>query len=119
MQNCDDYTCLGKQFKCAGNGTVSGFCISADKKCNHHVDCPNGEDEVNCPPKVCPKNQFKCSNDKCIPSVWVCDGDNDCGDNTGQFSLTREPAQTTATLPLQSARMFRKVESITFVSKTH
>ncbi len=83
LQNCDEYTCLGKQFKCKGNSTISGFCISADKKCNHQVDCPGGEDEVNCPPKVCPKNQYKCNNDKCIPSVWVCDGDNDCGDNTG------------------------------------
>ena len=85
FQNCDEYTCLGKQFKCKGNSTISGFCISADKKCNHQVDCPGGEDEVNCPPKVCPKNQYKCSNDKCIPSVWVCDGDNDCGDNTGIY----------------------------------
>jgi low-density lipoprotein receptor-related protein 1 (alpha-2-macroglobulin receptor) len=85
FQNCDDYTCLGKQFKCKGNATVSGFCLPADKKCNHHQDCPGGEDEIDCPPKVCPKNQYKCNNDKCIPSVWVCDGDNDCGDNTGLF----------------------------------
>jgi hypothetical protein len=59
------------------------------QKCNHHLDCPGGEDEVDCPPKVCPKNQFKCNNDKCIPSVWVCDGDNDCGDNTGKVEFAR------------------------------
>ena len=60
-----------------------GFCIPLDKRCNHKADCPGGEDELECPPKKCPENHFKCSNDKCVPNVWVCDGDNDCGDGSG------------------------------------
>ena len=82
---CDDYSCLAKQFKCSGNGTVSGFCIPIERRCNRHADCPNGEDEDGCPPKSCPANHFKCNNGKCIPNVWVCDSANDCGDNTGRL----------------------------------
>ena len=48
------------------------------------MDCPGGEDERDCPPKKCPENHFKCSNDKCVPNVWVCDGDNDCGDGSDE-----------------------------------
>lgn len=40
---------------------------------------------MNCPDKKCPINQFKCQNNNCIPNVWVCDGDNDCGDNTDEM----------------------------------
>ena len=48
------------------------------------MDCPGGEDERDCPPKKCPENHFKCANDKCVPNVWVCDGDNDCGDGSDE-----------------------------------
>ena len=85
--------CLPEQFKCSAgiieneNGTLSqGFCIPMEKRCNKKRDCPNGEDEDECPPTKCPEDHFKCANDKCIPSVWECDGDNDCGDNTGTQS---------------------------------
>ena len=83
--NCNDYDCYGKQFKCPGNETTPGFCLPDERKCNGHPDCPGGEDEFNCPPRECPVNQFKCQNDNCVPNVWVCDGDNDCGDNTDEM----------------------------------
>ena len=54
-------------------------------RCNYSPDCPNGEDELECPQKECPANHYMCKNDNCIPNVWVCDGDNDCGDNTDEL----------------------------------
>ena len=85
--NCDSYTCLPSQFKCRGNGTVADRCIDAAQRCDEHADCPLGEDELHCPPLTCPSNQHQCHGDltghashKCIPAVWVCDGDHDCPD---------------------------------------
>ena len=35
-------------------------------------------------PKTCLPNQFLCQNGKCIPAVWECDHDDDCGDNSDE-----------------------------------
>ena len=32
----------------------------------------------------CHANQFKCDNHRCIPLVWRCDNDNDCGDKSDE-----------------------------------
>uniref|UniRef100_A0A0K2T8A8 EGF-like domain-containing protein n=1 Tax=Lepeophtheirus salmonis TaxID=72036 RepID=A0A0K2T8A8_LEPSM len=81
---CNDYNCMKNQFKCQGNYTHSGYCIPLNRKCDYTDDCLNGEDENDCAPKECPINHFKCQANKCIPAVWVCDGDNDCGYNTDE-----------------------------------
>lgn len=84
---CKTYSCLDTQFRCNGNDTVDPYCIPLNQRCDLHIDCPSGEDEENCPIVTCPPNQFKCNNGKCIPTVWVCDNDNDCGDNSDEVIL--------------------------------
>jgi len=32
----------------------------------------------------CSSDQFQCPNGLCIPDGWLCDGDNDCGDNADE-----------------------------------
>lgn len=33
---------------------------------------------------ICPSRQYACDNHLCIPYIWRCDGDNDCGDNSDE-----------------------------------
>ncbi|XP_005665456.1 low-density lipoprotein receptor-related protein 8 isoform X15 [Sus scrofa] len=36
------------------------------------------------PAKECEENQFRCRNERCIPSLWRCDEDDDCSDNSDE-----------------------------------
>ncbi|XP_047417530.1 low-density lipoprotein receptor-related protein 8 isoform X11 [Sciurus carolinensis] len=36
------------------------------------------------PIKECQEHQFRCRNERCIPSVWRCDEDDDCSDNSDE-----------------------------------
>lgn len=37
----------------------------------------------------CSDDQFECMNGLCIPLEWLCDGDNDCRDNSEELNCTR------------------------------
>lgn len=33
---------------------------------------------------MCEPNQFQCNNGKCVLKTWLCDSENDCGDNSDE-----------------------------------
>ena len=70
------------------------FCIIQITKVNNTeiCRCPDGslpnETSGTCPvvDNTCSPLYFKCNNNKCIIANWVCDGDNDCGDNSDEVN---------------------------------
>ena len=53
----------------------------------YQCDCPDNF-HISSDHKTCLSNcttgQFKCDNNKCIPSAWRCDDQKDCGDNSDE-----------------------------------
>ncbi|XP_078668957.1 uncharacterized protein LOC144910157 isoform X2 [Branchiostoma floridae x Branchiostoma belcheri] len=94
--------CTNEQFSCAGGG-----CIHAGWYCDGMADCQDGSDEADCSAAmetsegeeepsvessvdevVCdPDNQHSCDDGTlCIDASWVCDGYDDCEDETDEDS---------------------------------
>ena len=50
----------------------------------------NATAEHSGPAGVCADDEFLCRKDKkCIPRQWVCDGDNDCNDNSDERDCSK------------------------------
>ena len=75
LQNCENFDCPQQgMYKC-----LRSYCIHVYKVCNMEIDCPLGDDELNCPMLGCPSGFFRCKYiDKCILASRVCDGVVDC-----------------------------------------
>ncbi|XP_059545512.1 low-density lipoprotein receptor-related protein 8 isoform X7 [Myotis daubentonii] len=45
--------------------------------------------------KECEEDQFRCQNGRCIPSVWRCDEDDDCSDNSDEDDCPKKTCMDT------------------------
>ncbi|XP_054265258.1 sortilin-related receptor-like isoform X2 [Macrosteles quadrilineatus] len=100
--------------KCSNNKDCSHLCFAHPNNqtvclcpdelvlSNGQCLCPGGKPALandTCPTdanKKCPTDHFKCENDICIPVLWRCDGDNDCGDFSDEMhcgEMTCQPDQ--------------------------
>uniref|UniRef100_A0A8C2MKS1 Low density lipoprotein receptor-related protein 4 n=1 Tax=Cricetulus griseus TaxID=10029 RepID=A0A8C2MKS1_CRIGR len=93
-------TCIPAQWQCDGDNDCGDH--SDEDGCSKlHPRCWKGPGEFHglcwdrtfcqifCPleplaPRECEEDEFPCQNGYCIRSLWHCDGDNDCGDNSDE-----------------------------------
>ncbi|XP_062618745.1 uncharacterized protein LOC134280352 [Saccostrea cucullata] len=61
---------------------------------------------------TCKSTEFKCDNSRCIPSIYRCDNDNDCGDDSDENCGIVQAAEYTVSFSPASA-MLNKGENLT------
>uniref|UniRef100_A0A8C9YIB5 SCO-spondin n=1 Tax=Sander lucioperca TaxID=283035 RepID=A0A8C9YIB5_SANLU len=82
---CGALSCVEGCFCPASTVRHEGFlCLCVSSSCEDGVWQCKG---VACPPAPppCLESEFTCAGGRCIPSQWVCDNENDCGDGSDEI----------------------------------
>lgn len=63
----------------------------------------------------CLPNQYRCSNGRCISSIWKCDSDNDCGDMSDEQECRKYSAPSLFSLCVDKCNSYIKNYTHLFV----
>ncbi|XP_037037177.1 basement membrane-specific heparan sulfate proteoglycan core protein isoform X11 [Bradysia coprophila] len=67
--------------------------ICGDQFCDGTLDCPDGEDETDCPNNECNSDEFSCDISRCIPISQRCDNEYNCNDGTDEEGCPSHPVE--------------------------
>ncbi|XP_072042533.1 uncharacterized protein [Amphiura filiformis] len=102
--------CEAGYFPCSDVGP----CIDARYVCDALVDCIETQrDEIDCP---CPREgNLRCANLRCIPPALICNGRDDCGDNSDEANCptTTQMADTSKELGTTESSIATDLSMIT------
>ncbi|KAB0389160.1 hypothetical protein E2I00_009171, partial [Balaenoptera physalus] len=97
LASSPECACGRSHFTCAVSALGECTCIPAQWQCDGDNDCGDHSDEDGCSKNLptgrwevvevlptCSPLDFHCDNGKCIRRSWVCDGDNDCEDDSDE-----------------------------------
>ena len=85
LRHCSRYPCLSQMFKCPRY-----YCVPSHKVCNQVIDCPGGEDELDCEGRVCP-TMLRCASRLCVSLDYLCDGMSHCPQDEDEIACSPEP----------------------------
>lgn len=78
LPHSDEFPAFCEKFECPSGSTKcrNGYqCLLNEKWHDGSIDCQESDDDEEVD---CGSGYFKCSDNKCIPGSWMCDGDKDC-----------------------------------------
>ncbi|CAH0730552.1 unnamed protein product, partial [Brenthis ino] len=73
-----------EEFRCN-----DGTCITAHRKCDGVIDCPDASDETYylCRDVRCPDYYFRCTYGACVEKTALCNGISECADNSDELHV--------------------------------